>query len=60
MNKKISLELDINDLNVIMAGLGKLPYETSFQVIDTIRGQVAPQLQEQESGTGQVGSMTKQ
>ena len=58
--KKIALELDLNELNVVMAGLGQLPSETSFQVIDVIRGQVGPQLQDQNSGSGAMGSMTKQ
>ena len=48
----------MNELNTIMAGLGKLPYEQCFAVVDTIRQQVAPQLQEQqaEGGQGAMGS----
>lgn len=57
-DKKIALQLDLNELNVVMAGLGKLPYETSFQVIDVIRGQVGPQLQEQNAGGGAMGGAT--
>jgi len=48
MNNKLHLELDLNELNLVMGGLGKLPYEQSFQVVDKIRQQVAPQIQEQQ------------
>lgn len=50
---KINLSLDINELNTVMAGLGKLPYEQCFAVVDSIRSQVAPQLQEQQAAAGQ-------
>ncbi len=50
---KINLSLDINELNTIMAGLGKLPYEQCFAVVDSIRSQVAPQIQEQQAAAGQ-------
>jgi hypothetical protein len=50
---KINLTLDMNELNTIMAGLGKLPYEQCFAVVDGIRQQVAPQLQEQQAAGGQ-------
>lgn len=48
MNNKIHLDLDLNELNLVMAGLGKLPYEQSFQIVDKIRQQVGPQIQEQQ------------
>jgi hypothetical protein len=50
---KITLSLDMNELNTIMAGLGKLPYEQCFAVVDSIRAQVSPQLQEQQAAGGQ-------
>ncbi len=53
-DQKITLSLDINELNTIMAGLGKLPYEQCFAVVDTIRQQVAPQIQ-QQGGSGAMG-----
>ena len=52
MNKS-NLTLDMNELNTIMAGLGKLPYEQCFAVVDSLRQQVAPQLQEQQAAGGQ-------
>lgn len=53
---KITLTLDMNELNTIMAGLGKLPYEQCFAVVDAIRQQAGPQVQEQQAASGQ-GSM---
>lgn len=52
-DQKINLSLDMNELNTIMAGLGKLPYEQCFAVVDSIRSQVAPQLQQQQAASGQ-------
>lgn len=54
---KISLTLDINELNTVMAGLGKLPYEQCFMVVDVIRQQAGPQVQQmqQASGGGAMG-----
>lgn len=55
--QKFSLTIDMNELNTIMAGLGKLPYEQCFAVVDMIRQQVGPQIQEQQqaSGNGAMG-----
>ena len=50
MENKIKLEMDINTLNLVMGGLGRLPYDQVFQVIDDIRQQVGPQLQAQQQG----------
>ncbi len=47
----------MNELNTIMAGLGKLPYEQCFAVVDSIRAQVAPQLQEQQQAAAGQGAM---
>jgi hypothetical protein len=57
MTTKINLSLDLNELNTIMAGLGKLPYEQCFAVVDSIRQQAGPQVQElqQASGQGAMG-----
>jgi hypothetical protein len=46
--EKITLTLDINELNTVMAGLGKLPYEQCFLVVDVIRNQAGPQVQQQQ------------
>ena len=54
-DQKIELTLDINELNTVMAGLGKLPYEQCFAVVDAIRQQVRPQIQ-QQGGSGAMGA----
>jgi bacteriocin-like protein len=51
-DQKITITLDINELNTVMGGLGKLPYEQAFMTIDVIRQQVAPQIQQQQGGEG--------
>ncbi len=54
--QKINLSFDINELNTVMAGLGKLPYEQCYAVVDSIRAQVAPQLQDgNPGGQGAMG-----
>lgn len=54
---KVTLNLDLNELNTVMAGLGKLPYEQAFLVVDAIRNQAGPQLQQQQQpgGGGAMG-----
>ena len=50
---RVKLDLTIDELNVIIMGLVKLPYETSTIVIDTVRSQASQQLQQmQPSGSG--------
>ena len=38
-------ELSIDEVNVIIMGLVKLPYETSAQVVDKVRIQASQQIQ---------------
>jgi len=38
-------ELSIDEVNIIIMGLVKLPYETSAQVVDKVRMQASAQLQ---------------
>jgi hypothetical protein len=54
--QKVTISLDINELNTIMAGLGKLPYEQCYAVVDVIREQVSSQLQQTApAGNGAMG-----
>jgi hypothetical protein len=41
----VKLELTLDDVNVVLAGLGELPAKTSLAVIDKVRGQAISQLQ---------------
>lgn len=60
--QKVTLTVDVNELNVLLAGLGKLPYEQVFQVFDKIAKQAQDQLGPQQgpdsvpSGSGALGA----
>jgi hypothetical protein len=41
--KKLTLSLTVNEINVILASLGKQPYESVFTVVESIRTQVINQ-----------------
>lgn len=43
----VKLELTVDELNLIFAALAKAPYESVFAIIENIRNQAVPQLQEQ-------------
>jgi len=45
--EKVTLELNVNQLNVIFGALGKAPYESVFGIVEEINKQVVPQLQAQ-------------
>jgi hypothetical protein len=42
----MKFEFTIDEVNVIMASLGKAPYESVFQLVEKIREQAAPQIQQ--------------
>ena len=46
--KELNLTLDVNEVNVILAGLGELPAKVSINLIDKIRMQATAQLQKNE------------
>lgn len=41
----MKLDLTVEETNIIMAALGKMPYEAVFQLVDKIRSQAQAQLQ---------------
>lgn len=45
----IKLELALEEVQVILIGLSKLPYEAVAQLIDKIKEQAQPQVPQQES-----------
>ncbi len=45
-DQTISLSLTIPEANIVMAGLGKLPFEAVFEVIGKIRQQAEHQIQQ--------------
>lgn len=48
--KKVNLELTLDEVNVVLAGLGELPAKTSLNVIDKVRSQAVSQLQPATAG----------
>jgi len=46
--QKVTLELTVDELNVVLAGLGELPAKTSIGLIDKIRVDASKQLQAQQ------------
>ena len=44
MNDNLTLSLSIEKMNVIMAALGRMPFEQVFQLIGEINGQLQPQV----------------
>lgn len=44
MESKVTLELSINQLNIIIAGLAKLPLETSIDTFTFVQQQAQEQL----------------
>jgi hypothetical protein len=45
---ELTLKFSLEQVNIILAALGKQPFETVAPLIDSIRGQAQPQLQAQE------------
>lgn len=46
MDNNIKLELNINEVNTLLASLAKQPYEVSADLINKIRIQATPQVQQ--------------
>jgi hypothetical protein len=44
-SKEIVLNLTVNDVNLILGGLGELPAKISIGLIDKVRSQASAQLQ---------------
>lgn len=44
-SKEIVLKLTVNDVNLILGGLGELPAKISIGLIDKVRSQASAQLQ---------------
>jgi len=47
--KNIQLELSIDQTNIILAALGKMPYADVFQLINVIQEQATAQINQSES-----------
>ena len=43
------LELELQEVNMVLASLGKHPFEEVFVLVENIKAQVVPQVQEAEA-----------
>jgi len=50
-NLKLNLELTLAEVNVILAGLGKLPLEAVLTVYENLKAQAQPQIQTAENAS---------
>jgi hypothetical protein len=50
MEQQIKLELTVTEVNTVLAGLAKMPYEVSADLIFKIRAQSMPQLTPEGDG----------
>jgi hypothetical protein len=50
----MKFEFTLDETNLIMASLARMPYESVFQIIENIRQQAAPQLPQQTGPDGSV------
>lgn len=41
----LKLSLSIEDINIMLSSLGKLPYETVFKTVEKVRNQVVQQIE---------------
>jgi exonuclease VII small subunit len=50
-NLKLNFELTLAEVNVILAGLGKLPLEAVLTVYENLKTQAQPQIQAAENAS---------
>jgi len=43
----MKLELSLQEINLLLTGLGRLPYENVFELVEKIKSQALPQLNQQ-------------
>lgn len=52
--QKVTLEFTVDELNVVLAGLGELPAKASLALIDKIRTDATKQLQAQQAAPAEA------
>ena len=50
--QKVTLDFTVDELNVVLAGLGELPAKASLALIDRIRAQATEQLRAAAASAG--------
>ncbi|MFT7265140.1 MAG: hypothetical protein ACI9A2_003224 [Halioglobus sp.] len=58
--QKITLNLTIEDANLVLEGLGSLPYAKVFNAVGTIQQQAQAQIKSAESAQPEMGSAPEQ
>lgn len=53
---KLKFEFTVEEVNIIMAALVKMPFETVAQLVGNVQQQVQPQLQQQKDSQTVPGS----
>ena len=52
--QKVNLGFTVDELNVVLAGLGELPAKASLALIDRIRAEATQQLQAQQAAPAEA------
>ena len=52
MNTDLTITLSLEKMNVVMASLGKMPFEQVFQLVNELNQQLQPQLQPLQTAQG--------
>ena len=55
MMRKITLSLSINEMNLILEGLGQMPYARVFSLVENLQKQAAEELREDQAGIDEAG-----
>ena len=56
MNDNLTITLNMEKMNVVMASLGRMPFDQVFQLVNEINQQLQPQLQAAQAATGKTTS----
>jgi len=54
----INFEFTIEEANLILGALGRMPYESVFQLVDNMRNQAGPQVQALQEAAAAADTLT--
>ena len=55
MNTDLTITLSLEKMNVVMAALGRMPFDQVFQLVNELNQQLQPQLQPLQEAQGATG-----
>jgi hypothetical protein len=55
MNADLTITLSLEKMNVVMAALGRMPFDQVFQLVNELNQQLQPQLQPLQATQGVTG-----